>query len=185
MQNHLTEYVRSVRRSKGLSVRELAIKMGYQNLNRGMRRINEFEQCASIATPVFEKLARALELDRAEMRELARKDRDDVEREFKHWAEKPITPFLTLRPYCAVYIRQDLPDSIQTEPEAIDYAAKVAKERGMKVCLTMTRKKTFWFSEQGEFLYSLESTPENSMTPFLSLGGRKRPFVFGFDDADS
>ena len=40
---------------------------------------------------------------------------------------------------------------------------KVAKERGMKVCLTLTRKKTFWFSEEGESRDSLESTPDSRL----------------------
>lgn len=68
-------------------------------------------------------------------------------------AEKPTRPFLTLRAYCAFHLRQEIPESIQTEAEAIAYAACVSKKLGM--------------------------------SPFLSLGKRKRPLFLYLDDADS
>lgn len=79
----------------------------------------------------------------------------------------------------AVYQRVQLPDDA-LEPEAAEaFAAEVARDRRMKVCLVLSRRVSVWYDTDGREYGRTEATPELPCEPFVMLGGRRVQFDFG------
>ena len=56
MPAHLGNYFRKVRLAKGLSLGQLARQVGYRNISKGCRRIQNFETSGQITPHVLTKL---------------------------------------------------------------------------------------------------------------------------------
>ena len=63
MTTNLSGYIKEERVKQGLNYAELSWKMGHTNINRGMRRIIDFEREGMVHREVLEKIIEALELD--------------------------------------------------------------------------------------------------------------------------
>ena len=72
--SHLSDHFKQRRMAKGLSVADLAKAVGYQNVARGIRRIDTFERTGHAHPDLLTKLAKALDVDQATVTKLAYRD---------------------------------------------------------------------------------------------------------------
>ena len=75
MKSHLAEYFSTIRRNKGITLAQLARMIGYQNVNKGYRRIDKFEKFGQVHEDLLAKLAAALEIDDQTVSRLIEEDR--------------------------------------------------------------------------------------------------------------
>ena len=79
MKSHLAEYFSTIRRRKGIGLAQLARMIGYQNISKGSRRIDQFEKFGQIHEDLLAKLAAALEIDGHTVARLIEEDRQWTE----------------------------------------------------------------------------------------------------------
>ncbi len=72
---HLATFFRNERHKRGLTLRQLAILIGYRNVRKGESRIARFEQNGRIDEEVFARLADVLEISYPTVEELLEQDR--------------------------------------------------------------------------------------------------------------
>jgi len=113
--------------SKGLHYAELFRKMGYKNINKGLRRIMDLEREGKVHPEVLEKIIEVLELDRNFIDQLIDQDKELQKREFEEWVNTPIEWHLMIRWMLAVYGESNIPGYVKTEEEAIEYAGSIAR----------------------------------------------------------
>lgn len=172
MQSLLADHFRKQRLARGLTLGKLAARVGYRNMSRGANRIHRFEQTGQIHRDLLGKIAVALGVENETVETLATEDRRRVLAEWGQWANEPIRPHLIVRLMSAVYVRCELPSGITTVEAAEEYAAHVARERGSRVCLVLSRKTSVWFSEDGSVTAVTEATPGSPNTPMMLIGGK-------------
>jgi hypothetical protein len=163
MNSRLGGYFREVRLARGLSVGSLARQIGYQNVNKGCRRITTFERTGRSKGDLLSRLASALEIDDAMIRELRDADRGAWE-EWADAADQP-KPYVVLRLLPAIYSKVGLPDDVMTREDAEHFASTVAAQRGMQTCLVWNRRLTVWFDRDGTCLGVRESTFDQDFRP--------------------
>ena len=128
-----------------------------------------FEAGGKVAPDLLEKLAEALEVSPDEVRRLAAEDYQD----WLAWADEPVRPYLVLRWTACAYQRVELPDDA-LEPEAAEaYASRVARERGLMVCLVLSRRLSVYFDARGHAYERREATPDVPCVPYAVFGGRR------------
>jgi len=83
----------------------------------------------------------ALNLDQTYVNSLIEKDRDKDRRKFEKWLSEPIEMYYVIRIIPAIYISYNLPTNINSEDEAFNFVAGIARERYKKCCLVLSRKE--------------------------------------------
>ena len=169
MKTTLTKYIREQRIKQGLNYAEVSKKMGYKNLNKGMRRIIDFEREGIIHKEILEKIIDVLELDRTNINQLIQEDWEQEKREFEKWVNTPIDWHLIIRWMPAVYGEREIPGYIKTEDEAIEYAREVAREYKSMVWLVLSRKENIHIYLDGSVRSRNEVKIEHSWLPFARL----------------
>jgi hypothetical protein len=166
---HWSDHLRSQRLAPGISLGELARRIGYSNVAKGARRIETFEN-RGIAKPkdLPLRIAEALGVNDDELRQIAWLDYLAWHR----WLNEPVPMKLVVRMMPAIYCRECLPEEITPE-QAEKFAARVAKERRRQVCLVVSRRLSVYFDQQGEVI------ARNEAPPFVQIGGRKFLFEGG------
>jgi hypothetical protein len=94
-------------------------------------------------------------------------------------ASEPVRPYVVVRILPAVYQRIELPDHALGPEAAEAFAANVARERRMKVCLVLSRRASVWYDAEGNKTGRLEATPEWPCAPYAVIGGKRVQFDFG------
>jgi hypothetical protein len=170
MTTHLATYFAHRRREKGLRLGQVAKLLGYDNIAKGARRVQTFEQTGDIRAELFTKLAAVLEIDQATVNRLLQEDLAD----WTKWATEPIRPYLVVRLLAAFYSQAELPDEINSVEEAEQYASDFAKEHRLRVCLVLSRRISVYFADDGSFQYASEAVPGGGPNePYMVVGGRK------------
>jgi hypothetical protein len=165
MATNLAHYIKQERVNRGLNYAELSRKMGYKNINRGMRRIIDLERENEAHPEVLEKVVDALKLDKIHIDQLIQQNKEHQQREFEKWVNTPIKWHLIIRWMPAVYCEREMPGYIKTEEEAIEYALSVAKEYCSMVWLVLSRKENIHIDKDGNVKSRNEVTMEHAWLP--------------------
>ncbi len=169
MSTNLSRFVKGERLKQGLNYAELAGKMNYTNVNRGMRRVIDLEREGIVHSEVLEKISDALNLDRDYINALINKDRQEQEEEFEKYLSEPIQPYFILRIIPAIYQSYDLPGNFSTEEEAAEYVAGIAKEKQKKALLCLSRREKISINEKGEIMGKIKTTMDNAHYPYTRI----------------
>ena len=170
MTTHLSRFFQQRRLAQQISFGDLARLCGYANVTKGANRVIKFERDGSIHPDLIHKLASALDISTAEIRQCVEADKA----EWEAWADEPIEPHLIVRLMAAIYSPKSIPSELQVSRTAMeDYASAFCREKGMRVCLVLSRRTRVWFSVDGEITGVTEDTFEESHGPYMQIGGKK------------
>ena len=178
VKSNLARYVMEERIRQGLSRRELVDLMGYRNRAKGINRIVELERKGDIHPQNLKKVVAVLELNLEKVERLMQKDQEEYEQEFEEWATVPIRPYMVVRYMAAVYGRCELPGDIKTSAEAEEYASNYAREKGLMVCLVLSRRESVWINKKGQIYHRSEATPYTPNVPHMGLKKSNKKFLF-------
>lgn len=177
MSTHLSRHFAERRLARGLKPGELARLAGCGNVPKNGGRIRAFEMTGRISPDLFERLARALEVERSTIERLAEQDRREFFAEWLAWANEPIQPYLVIRLIPAVYSRRPMPPEIMSLEAAEEWASSVAAGCRRRCCLVWTRRLSSWFDETGELSMRTEATPGEPNTPWMMTRGKGEPYL--------
>lgn len=169
MTTKMAGYIKQERIKKGLNYAELSRKMGYKNLNKGMRRVIDLEREGIVHSEVLEKVVDALNLDREYVNALIKKDRQEQEEEFEKWLSEPIRPYYILRIIPTIYQSYDIPINFPTEEQIINYVAEIAKEKQKQALLCLSRRENVSINEKGEVTGKFKTTMDNVNYPYTRI----------------
>ena len=178
MESALAHHFASVRRRKGLGLAQLARMVGYQNVSKGCRRIDNFEKFGLIHEQLLVKLAAALGIDHQTATRLIEEDRQRYLRDWEQWANTPIRPSIILGHIGGIGWTEALPDDI-TQEQAEQYASAVAKEKKRPICLVMSRRLSVQFDSEGNRTSINEAKPGNINVPYLRLVAARSALTSG------
>ena len=172
MNKHLRRLIGHCRQEKGLNFRELSELCGL-NSKKWSNKIVNFEREGIGSNELIHSLIKVLKIDPEEVRDAVRKDYEDWEK----WVSEPVPMELILKIIPAVYKLIKIPDYINDTDEAIEFASSVAKEWGRQACLSINRKESIWFEEDGTTKFRSIAQPGIPNIPYSTVGGKS--FHFG------
>ena len=173
MNKHLRNLIGHQRQNKGLNFRELAELCGL-NPKKWANKICNFEREGILdSDEMVHKLIRVLEIDPQEIRDAVKKDYEDWE----SWTSQPVQMQLILKIIPAVYKIIKIPDHINDADKSIEFASGIAKEWGRDACLSLNRKESVWFREDGTIKFRSIAQPGIPNIPYSTVGGKS--FHFG------
>ena len=149
MKSYLGNYLKEKRLKQKLNTAQLAGKIGYKNINKGMRRIIDLEREGRVNSEILRKIIYTLKLDEDIINKLIRKDREAYEADLERWLNDPINMYYTIRVMPAVYLSYDLPSNITSEDEAVEYVSAVAKDKKCLAWLSLSRRETLFIDQAG------------------------------------
>jgi transcriptional regulator with XRE-family HTH domain len=163
---HVAQRLLSGRLAQGISLGDLARRIGYCNVAKGSNRIQSFERTGvARSNDLPRRIAEVLGVGDEELRRVAWLDY----LEWQRWLNEPVPMELIVRLMAAIYCRECLPEEL-TPVEAEQFAAQVARDRQRQVCLVASRRLSIYFDEQGNVI------ARNEVQPFVQIGGKR--FLF-------
>ena len=167
MQLELPKLIEGFLKKRGLGRRQVAERMGYRNLNRGMRHVTAWLRGEALPCAAhIDLLAPALEVPRAELEALVRRDAAAVAEEARRRRARDPRFYLTVRYAAAIYVTEVLGEGLD-EQAALAAAAARAAQVGRRCCLSAPSSRCYWLSATGA-LEDVDRGPE----PTLRVGGR-------------
>lgn len=160
MSTNIGQYVYQQRKALGITPEQLARDMGYRNINKGIRRLQQLETTGHCAEPLWRSIREKLSLDPTEIR--TAKGRDAEAHEARRDVPIPIQLFMRIIP--GVYARVRLPEDIKGNLGKIEeYAQTVARKKGRRVRMVSPAKQ-IWFDGNGRWYPPSAKAikPENS-----------------------
>lgn len=180
MHSALGDCVRHARLEAGLNLQQAAGRMGYRNLNRGARRLQQLETDGDATPDFIERVIEALGIDRAHAIELDTADEKARRAEWEAWASEPVPPVVVLILDCHWFAQpaHELPAGTTPEhAEAI--ACAMARDRGYPVYLKVDRRRSVWIDQQGHVTHRhVKEYPESTGLPFGRIGNKAFAFRF-------
>jgi hypothetical protein len=107
-------------------------------------------------------------------------DRQEQERAWEEWVNQPVPMRLVVRYIPAVYGIVELPQWVETEEGAEEYACDYARRHRRRVCLAVSRRMSIWINKEGEVEARTEATPDQPNVPVMRLHGSKHMFLWRF-----
>ena len=149
---HTAMYFQQRRVQMHLSLTELARMVGYTNLSKGHRRIDDFERTGRCHPELFAKLTAALGVSDAELR--AAKYLDYLD--YLHTPANPPTPYLL---QAGLKGCLGVPEELTTVEEMEVYASDYARRHGAAVCLVLDKRIYVRFAADGSLRDIVEALP--------------------------
>jgi hypothetical protein len=149
--------------------------LGYLSISKGANRIQALGSGGKIAPNLLGKLAEVLEIGPDEIHQEAFNDYEN----WLAWANEPVEPYMVVRLLAAVYQRIELPDDALGPEKAEAFAANIARERGLKVCLVLSRRVSVCYDVEGREYGRMRATPDLPCEPYAVIGGKRVEFDFG------
>ena len=168
MNENLRGLIHRHRVNKHLNFRQLAELCGYKNSNKWATKICNFYREGIGPDDMILRLVRSLEIDPDEVRVANKKDLD----KFHSWLDQPVPMQLLIKPLPGVYIRVDIPDDMDSDEKAIDFAVSQALHFKSESCLILSRKKSIWFNRDGSLKFT-EENQDGVFLPFMSVGNKQ------------
>ena len=166
MRSDAGEFLRNERLRHGLTLQDLARRIGYRNANKGARRIEELETSGRGTRTLVDSVAIVLSVgDR--VRTLAARDEEARSASFAAWLEEP-QPMRLLQLVCGATLEVLLPPGLSDE-EAIVHARSVHRDRPFRTCLVLSRKRSFWIDRDGREWFT-EASLDRPNFPYTTLG---------------
>jgi hypothetical protein len=128
-------------------------------------------------------LAEALGIDWLVVLDLMERDRQAYLAEWEAWANQPVPMELIARIMPAVYSKVPLPAEVTAQEAAEAYAREFAQQHRWRCCLVVSRRLSVWIGRHGEIEARTEAQPGEPNAPGMTLKASKRPFLFGFGEA--
>lgn len=173
MNKHLSKLIGHYRQTRNLNFGELA-KLCNLNPKKWANKICNFEREGYFdADDMVHKLIKVLEIDPQEVREAVQKDYEVWE----SWVNELVKMELVVKLIPGIYKSVKIPEEINTEDLALEFASSVAKEWKREVCLALNRKESVWFRESGTLWFRSTAQPGIPNVPYTSIGGKG--FHFG------
>ena len=172
MNKHLRKLIGHHRQHKGLNFRETSELCG-MNPKKWANKIVTFEREGIGSDEMIRKLIQVLDIHHNEVRDANHKDLD----EWNRWLDEPVPMELVLKPGAGIYLGAQIPDEIDNEEKALEYAASMAKEYEFESCLILNRRESIWFKRDGSLKFDRTDKTEVAATPYMSVGNKQ--FVFG------
>ena len=169
MKSYLGSYLKSERLKTKLNTAELAGKIGYKNINKGMRKISALEREGFATADLLKKVADTLELDAGYIDSLIRKDREAYEADYEQWLNEPVKMNYTIRAMPTIYLTYELPSEITNEAEAIAYVSAIAKDKKCMTWLSLSRKVNIHIGANGEIISRNEGTQGYMNLPYAGI----------------
>jgi len=174
MQTHTGTYLAAARKAKHLTLGQLARRIGYQNLAKGSRRIQQLEREGRTVDGLLERLVSALDLDPAHVWSLVEQDRQA----WVAWASEPVEPELRVRLIPAIWGRAKLPVGLSREG-ALQFARARAVETGRVHVLMCNRAEEVWCYGDGTTYTRVMKIGEVAGPCTRLKGGGGAGFLFG------
>jgi hypothetical protein len=162
VQNNLATLIESKRKQQQLSTIQLAVRLGYKNINKGCRRIEDLEKQGISSRAFLEAVSRELKIAPELVQEATSKDDENKQKRFEEWAAQPQP--LRLFAKGPIPVQIPLPAGCVSECEAIIFAREFAQRRGIKVCLVLDRRQSLWIDPTGT-THQTEASPEKPNIP--------------------
>lgn len=170
--NHLGRYVRSRRLGRGLSLGGTARRLGYRNINKGARRIQQLEDTGTYTEDLLERLMPVFGVDRSVVQEFLERDRAEYLHKWEQWVNESVPIRLVVRYMPAVYGERRLPPEITTPEQAIAYGQELARTMRLRVYVELSRRVTVYIDEDGT-ARQVEAAPEHDPRPFMQVGKQR------------
>ena len=170
IRRNLGQLVRRRRLESCLSLRRMAVALGYRNVNKGIRRVQSLEVSGVADETFWRKVQNVLELDKSEVRQAFERDWQA----YQTWLDESIEIRCIIRWMPAIYSEVVLPADVKGDPEqARKFARNLARPKHRKVWLRLSRRLTVWVDERGEDFDRLEAIPERPEGPSMRVSGRR------------
>jgi hypothetical protein len=137
-----------------LSFTQTAKLAGYTNMNKGIRRIEDFERTGNYSNDLLARLAAALKIRQAIVQRLYHAD-------YRDWLtamNKPVKPYMVRRMLFGGGVRY-VPEELTTMEEIENAAADFARQTKMEVCLILSHRIKMWFASDGSVKEVIEAVP--------------------------
>ncbi len=175
MSNHLAACFKKRRIEKGYQFGQLARLVGYKNVTGGSNKIQKFEREGVIHETLFWKLADALDIDIDIIEKLIKKDQLESYHDQNKFLDTPINMYLNIRVQRKYSKHLVLPMSVSSVKQAFIYAVWKAKSFNKIVVLTLSRRVSISFNQQGEFLNLFETKADHEITFTPRIRTSKQP----------
>jgi transcriptional regulator with XRE-family HTH domain len=169
VKSYLGSYIKGERLKQKLNTAQLAQKIGYCNINKGMRRILALEREGTASYALLEQVVDVLNLDADYIESLIRQDREAYEADYQMWLTEPVKMTYTIRAMPAIYLSYDLPAEITGEEEAIGYAKSLASRMKCMVWLLLSREENIQIGADGELISRYKVTRDFMNLPFSAI----------------
>lgn len=153
------KFLKERRNQLKLSQSQLAAKIGYKNINKGIRRIADIEN-GRPEHKLTKSIMSCLGVT-SEDRELCAQ-KEALHREQSISKLPRFKPILIWRAMACIYVPVKLPENITQHKELIAYAANLAKAKNSNCCLKLDYDLRYWINKNGDISHAdrrLENTP--------------------------
>jgi hypothetical protein len=184
--NYIGRVIQEARIRRSMSFGDLARSCGAvtpKQTSRIAQRLVIFEREGVRDRNLLQRVIMALDLDPQVVVDLLDRQRVEELAEWNRWANDPVPMELHVRPFAGFWYRQALPVEIAAdELRAIEHAQQMTAGREeLRVVLAVNRRVAFTFAG-GQLVAQTEATPGRSMTPFVTIGGRRIEFAASEED---
>lgn len=170
MPNNLGEYIRARREQLGLRRSQVARRLGYENVNKGSRRVHDLEQGRGTSRDFLLRLMGILSIEPQVVQDLIDRDRQEYVTAWNRWADEPTPMHAAVRYVPGFFAGIDLPGDVTTPEQAVAWAVETAKQKQKKVILVVTRRVSWTVHEDGRADGPFVATPDEKAQPWVSLG---------------
>lgn len=157
MPTTLSLHFESVRLRLGLAPGEVARRAGWQDPAVGGSRLKEFERDGLASDAAIARWAQALDIPVSTIEALEGDERKRARAEWEAWANEPIEPQLSIRPFAGLWLRRPLPAELRARPEIERWVRDESEYRSLLRCVQWTRRTATYFRADGT-TWEAEST---------------------------
>ena len=177
MISELGRYCQEARLAHGWSLGDTARALGYKNLNKGSRRVQQLETGVGDSR-FLQQMISILGLDVAEVQRRIDEDALRERDEFNKWADSPAEIVIAVDVLSGIMAVRPL-EGATTKPELIEQAKKVSREFGDRpTLLSVSRRLTLVF-RRGDLVGWREARPNASTLPVTIIGGKTCRITLG------
>lgn len=157
-------------RKLGLTRRQVVLRMGYRNENRGMRHLLRW--LSGEARPrgdQLDRLGAALGIEREQIVRLIRSDLAELREQQRRLRARDRRSFLLIRLAAGIISSRVVPDGLTLEQArqwALSEVRALGSPRGFRFCIHTPDGVNHWFDQQGR----LEGT-SSGPAPCMQVGG--------------
>ncbi len=170
--NHLAKMLRSYREKNQKRLSDLAVMIGYKNVNKGIRRLSHIEKNPSRYNAEDMKIVhKIMEVFNIPQRVFDVAIDEDA-RESVVRANNVFTyrgnPYVIIRFAPAFYLQYDIPKDLYSNYILMEeYACRLAKDKHVYICLVLPNKYEIWIDKNGEVYSRSEFNSEDNFKPVI------------------
>ncbi len=184
MATNLSNHFWQRRLQLGLRLADMAKLLGYRSLIGAANKIVRFEQTGDVDSRFLRQLTTVLGIEKATIKSLVEKDRQELVQRWSEWANQRIMPHLIAEIVPGYFMVHYFPEEVTTPEEMENHASGLANELHQKLWLVFSRKLTVYFNESGYKRAVQEAAPGEPTEPYRLIGQSKRWSIFTIDGDD-